>query len=528
MHKYGSQQYVRKSLRPWLWLGPLLYLLLIGAYFSVRFAGRWAEADSAIFAEIIRTFANSGQLVPLSGELYANGYAYQAISTFIIGVTGLDVAVLQQLVYPLLAALVALPAWVLFRELTGSARAAVLSTMLLLLQPEFLFVILRSSHEKFTRTLLLLCLFIMVRSFRVGDRPVVFATYIALFYLAVHGLIVSNNLHAHSFLLAIGIALILGRVLQWRNPHLRTNGGPILSRMPYVIVICIALVYLVIFYIYSPAKHDLFVMRDVWNRLASLFLDVQNRTNAYAQVSSGWLNLYVYFLVSLANWIILATSLVIWSYQGWRWIWRRELPPSRMAWLLWLLYAAFAFQGALSVLVDASGALSSNLQHRIFPSFSIAAVAIVGAQLAQLIQATRLPVVRPAFALVVFVIAILSVAKATNEPLLSNKWTFYRQEELSAMRRSDAHLHDATIWTGFDERLRMAYLTVESTSNNNNRFAGAGEPRSPARSFLLSSVTRLRAVRLMQPLPVPYDALRVYDNGTAELYRLRPLTPFQK
>ena len=64
----------------WLWLGPLLYMTVISLYFIGRFGGRWAEADSAVFTNLIRVVIQEGHLIPASGEVYPNGYAYQAIT----------------------------------------------------------------------------------------------------------------------------------------------------------------------------------------------------------------------------------------------------------------------------------------------------------------------------------------------------------------------------------------------------------------------------------------------------------------
>jgi hypothetical protein len=238
-------------------------------------------------------------------------------------------------------------------------------------------------------------------------------------------------------------------------------------------------------------------------------------------------SLPIYFLVSIANWIVLGTSFVIWARQSVRWVWKRESPPSQAAWLLWLLYTAFAFQGALSVVVDASGTLGANLQHRLFPSFSIIAVALVGTWLSQW-QPRRFRRIFPlALTAAAFCIAILSMAKATNEPLLSNKWTFYRASELAALRWTDAHLSNDVIGTEFDERLSAAFGTVQGQSANGNYFRSYAAD-APIRSFLLSELTVLRSSRLGEPLPMPYDALLVYDNGDAALYHRRPLTPYQR
>lgn len=515
-----------------LWLSPLLYMVVVGLYFLARYSGYWAEADSATFTKIIRAFSAQEKLIPAWGPTYPNGYSFQAISSFIIAVTGLDVVTLQQLVYPLVAALVVLPAWILFRELTGTSSGAAITTILLFTQPEFLFVVLRSSHEKFTRSLLLLSLFFLTRSLKLHDQPRLAAPYVVLFYLCVLTFITSNNLLAHSFVFAVVIALVLGRLLGRRLGFHKQETGRMLERLQSVTLLSLGLVYLVTFYVYPPAQHDLLVLEGIWERIAALFLDVQRTggegsTNAYAAVQVGWLNLYVYFLVSIANWIVLAASFAIWAYQGLLWLLQRTAPETESDQLLWLLYAAFAAQGALSAVSDASGALGSNLQHRLFPSFSIVAVAVVGKALARWRPRRFMPAIRMGLAVGLFWIAILSVFKATNEPMLSNKWTFYRPAELTAIEWTDSHLKGAEIWTEYDERLTVANDNARGESANQNQFQGYGV-QPTTRNMLLTTITRLRSSRLSRPLPVPPDALRVYDNGEAELYHLRPETPYQK
>jgi len=81
----------------WPWLGPVSVVALIGVYFVVRYEGRWSDHDSAALTEAIRVFVHEGRLVPDNGELYASGFTYQAVSTYILLLTGLDVVMLQQL-----------------------------------------------------------------------------------------------------------------------------------------------------------------------------------------------------------------------------------------------------------------------------------------------------------------------------------------------------------------------------------------------------------------------------------------------
>lgn len=525
----------------WMWLSPLLFMAIVGSYLVARYNGQWAEADSATFTKIIRAFTEGGRLAPEFGPVYPNGYLFQAISSFILALTGIDVVNLQQVLFPLLSLLVVLPAWVLYRELTESALGATLATVLLCSQPELLFMILRSSHEKFTRILMLLCLFILVRSFRHRGQPWLLAAHVGLFYLLFFALAGSNNLIAHSFIFAIVVAILLGRLLERRTTNeldqepatqeSATQESGVFRRFFYIVLIALALVYLFIFYVYPPAQHDLLVLESITDRIIALLVDMRitggsGATNAYLQVQNGWVSLPVYLLVSIANWIILGVSFAIACYQGVRWLGWGDAPKTLQARLLWLFYVAFSLQGALSILSDASGALGSNLQHRLFPSFSIMAVAVVGGALSRWRPRRHAGPVRFALAASISGIAILSILKATNEPLVSNKWTFYRPAEMAALVWTDAHLAGSPVWTEFDERLVVAYDMAKGDSDNGNLFEGYGA-RTTARTRVVTEVTRLRADRLDLTLPLPPDAFRVYDNGSAEVYHLRPETPYQ-
>jgi len=198
----------------WAWLGPLIYTMLIGFYFSGRVEGMWGENDTSLLTDAIRAFANSGNLMPTSGEVYNNGYSCQAITAFVIGMTGLssesDISQLQRLIYPPVAILFILPAWVTYRELTGSTRGATIAMLLLLTQPDFVFMILRGSHEKFTRTFMLLCIFFLARSFRLRHKPRLFAVHVALFYLPAFALASSNALLANSYFITLFAAMAIG------------------------------------------------------------------------------------------------------------------------------------------------------------------------------------------------------------------------------------------------------------------------------------------------------------------------------
>jgi hypothetical protein len=114
----------------------------------------------------------------------------------------------------------------------------------------------------------------------------------------------------------------------------------------------------------------------------------------------------------------------------------------------------------------------------------------------------------------------------TNEPSLSNKWTFHTPAELHALRWVDGHQRNAGVWVGLDERLRVAFGIAAGASTRGNQW-DIWVPDGSTRLFLYTDLIRLQNARWEKPLPPVARENRVYDSGTAQLYRLRPRTPFQ-
>jgi len=222
----------------------------------------------------------------------------------------------------------------------------------------------------------------------------------------------------------------------------------------------------------------------------------------------------------MGTYLLLGLSIPIWLWQGWRWLFGGERPASTGIWLLWLLYGAFALQGVFAVLSDRSGQLGGNLQLRSFPSFAMLAAPLVAVAFSR----WRLPGAgRAAAGAVLALMAVAAFFKATNEPGLSNKWTFYTSAELRALEWADHHHRGSSV----DERLSSAYLMAVGNSLHGNTWELV-QPRPATRSLLISDVTYLQSVRLERPLPSVAGANRTYDNGAAQLYRLRPRTPYQR
>ncbi len=504
----------------------LLITLLIGLYFLLRYNGHWAENDTAALTGAIRAVVNSGRLVPEKRYIYNNGYAYQAIATFVMGATGLDPATLQQLVFPFAILLLAVPACALLYEVTGSRRSALVGSVLLFTQPEFLFVVLRGSHEKFGRLFFILAIYLLFRSFRSREKLGVFAAYIGLFYLAVYGLLASNFLIGFSFITALAFGLAAGALLETFRIKSVEMIGTTSRRLFLVVSACFILGFIFVFYLYPPAQQALLSINGMLGKAQALLLGTETATNVYEGVLNSWVSPAVYVLINVSNWVILGLSFPVWTWLGYDWVIRKHSPPSRAAWLVWLLYGAFGFQALFSILIDASGYFS-NLEHRVFPTFALLGVMIVADTLVKWIfNQPRTRLIKIALGFTIFLLAVSSLIKATNEASLVSYWTFYTPAELNAMQWIDHKAQDSYITIGPTNRLSLVLLLIQNGTASKNYFLSQDYFIVPY--FLQSDWTRQMSARLRTPLPATSGSPIIYDNGTSQVYYRRALTPYMR
>jgi len=395
--------------------------------------------------------------------------------------------------------------------------------MLLIFDPFVLFVILRGSHEKMTWPLMMLALIMLYRSFGQPLRKM--AIYVCLFYVIVFAIDTTNVFFGSVFLVAVVLSLTLGFLLFrfWRNdrPPLPRRD---VQRLMYISFSGVILIFTFIAYIYPPALANLRMLQGIINQLSALLLSFEIKAQPYGYISTGWVNSQVYFILSAFTWLVIGVSFLEWIRHGWKMI-KGQTAQGLTENLDWLLYTGFAIQIAVSIIVDYSGALAANVQLRLFPGFTVVAIVLIVRSLQRILTSSRVrsaprwiaPAVGAGLA-VWFILA--SLLKATNEPVLSNKWTFYLQPEQVAIGWIDTHLHDAELWIGVDERLATvnnSFYLMESGSENHFRFA---KVRADMRYVFATDLDRLRAERLgVQWLPTEYWD-QIYDNGRAQVNRI--------
>ncbi|MBN1886772.1 MAG: hypothetical protein JW850_02235 [Thermoflexales bacterium] len=528
----------RKSTHSWLAGVVVLYALLAAAYFVLRYEGRWSDYDTANLTKTIVVTDQRGQLSHWAS--YSWGFSYAALSTFIMMATGLDVIRLQFLVYPIAAAGLSLVAFVMYRQLTGDAYAGILATLFLFMQPDFLFVIFRGSHEKITWLMVVLAVFLLARSFGAMHRLSRFSAYVGLFYLALYALIADSAFFGSSFIAAVGVSLAAGLVMLGL---VRRKGGERarsreLLRLVYVIIAAAVLWFWHTFYLYPPAMRFIAEANTTTEQVATMALNMSRRQwepkfNPYATVSWGWVSMPAYWALVLPSFMVGGGAFLVWIMAGIRHVRRKENlfdEPPRL--LLWLLYGGFGLQFAASLLVANVGGAAGNLQVRMFPALMLFSMAMVARPLVPWWHAQAR---RPARVGLAIVLALLlawasgaSLLKATNDPALSNYWMFLTASEVKGVAWVEDHVRYGYVWLGLDAiriSSRVAAESFGALSGNRYDFWRADQG---VRDVLIPDTEEQLSVRRSAPLPDVQGENRVYHNGSVAHYHYLPRTPYQR
>ncbi len=500
------------------------YVLLAAGYIGARFLWNWTSTDDARLTVAAEAIYAEGTIVP--SETYPFGYGYPALNVFLSYLTGLSIRTLQVYVQPFLIVLLVPLAFAAYRNLTGRPATAMLASLMLFLQPEFLFESARSSHAKLTWAMALGLLYALAASFREAESGRPIGKWVVLSYLFAFGLTTSSAFFASSYLFAIACSF-LGWQLWRRWSRRQTRGWTPLTRLLYVTLSCSVLLYVVIYHIYPPAGGQLSILRSIVDQVAMLLLGIETATNPYRYVQSAWVSEGVYIALTLFNWLVLLLSFSFWLLRGKRMLeGREELSPNQL--FLWLLYGGFGLFLAVSVILDLSGALSANMQVRVFPHLMIVAIPLAGEALAGLARrASWRMALSGGLVVLIMVFSLSSLLKVTNEPLLSHNWVFHTDLERRAVEWLGKHGEDAWVWMGVDERL-VALAEADSLWKARRLRPKWGRPDDRPVYFILSETMTLRAWRAGAELPDVFSYNRIYDNRFAAIYRTRSGSPYRR
>jgi hypothetical protein len=525
----------RRSSR-WLPIALVIaYVVLAGGYFVLRYAGRWSDSDTAALSAAATGVLREGRLV--TSEAYMLGFGYPALTTVLVSVTGITVPQLQLLVYPLAAAGLGLLAFAVYREFTGDLTAAALGVLLLFVQPDFLFVIFRGSHEKLTWSTALLALFLLSRSLAAAQahRPLSFAACVTLFYLAIYALIASNAFFGSAFILAVAVSLLAGFfIMLWTmgRSDAGRNSRKAVARLGYAAGVAFVIWLLHFFWIYPEAIGFLNALNDRLGTARAVALGYAGAADTFATIRWGWVSSAAYLALAIPTFATAGLSLIAWAARGITYLSERgKLAEEPQQFLGWLLYGGFGLEIAASlVLAPTTGV--GNLQLRMLPVLLLLGVPLVTRALVELWRARSLRWLdRPlvvGMSLLLLWMACASLLKATNDPVLSNYWIVWSAPEGQAVSWASQHLRYRSIWLGLDSIRLSSYAVATDAGKDSGDTFSSGHPEVMTRDFLISDIDRSLSPRKLEAIPDVRDTNRVYDNGAAAQYHQRPRTPLQQ
>ncbi len=505
-----------------------VFALLFGAYFSLRFGGLSMEVDASRQANSAQGIMQSGRLI--NPGLYNHGFGYGVQLAFMSLTSGLPVQTLQ-ISSSLWVFILALVAFITYRELLTSNATAGLAVVLLFIQPDFLFYILRGSHERNTWAFALLLVFLLARSYRYLQFPGKLAVYIGLFYLVFWAFLSSNVYFAATFMSAMMFSFIGGWVLNkvsGRKRDYQESRSAALQRIIIISLICFVLLYVFINYSYKPALQIYELLTTMTDRVSLMVLGTQQAETpvSYQYFSQTWRSQQAYLALTGVQWMISVVSLIAWGMGL-----KKLAEMDQNSWLLWLMYSSFGVLMVIGVIADYAGFLSSNLQLRMFTPFTIFSSAMAAGLFLQAIRSLRnqwKTVVVGALAVMIIYGAVAAVLKVTNDPLFGNQWLFYSPSELAPRTwMEQAKIPQDQVWLEISDRLVWDYYFWQGSHPVVQEQYSWGWTSSPLPYTVISELTRLRANRSGISLPETSDQNRIYDNGRVQVYHRRSLTPYE-
>ena len=507
----------------------LAFASLLALYWLIRYGGPIVDGDGTRLTLPAEGIIVEGNLIPKLHS-YNSGYEYPALLALLSQLSGSSVRLIQlnSAVWILVLSLVA---FVVYRELLENDRIALLAVVILLLLPDFLFYILRGSHEKITWFFALLLLYLLSRSYRsIHDLPRLII-YTCLFYLVLGAMVANNTFFASTFIAALGLSFA-GGILLRRWSHFRDRRPDLnkkyLQRMFLISLAGLVAVFAFIAFIYPPAENYLRELSNAADRISSLFFGAEPARvqSGYRYLQTAWRSPWIYSVLSGAQWIFVLISLVAWLLQGLR------LPKlNYKRWLVWLMYGGFLFILGLAYILDLAGFMNENLRMRVFTPFTLFVSPLAAVFIYHIFQDLGLGWRKIAILLLLILFSWAAVAtslKATIDPIVGNIWIFYSPPELNSMEWVDEHVTNQRIWVDIYPH-QVDVLTFWKGYNwtSTNTYEDR-RPSLTAPYILISRLTRLQANRSTLSTPSTAQHNQVYHNGDVRLFQRRPQTPYQR
>ena len=548
----------------------LLAASAYAAYFVLRFGGLWAENDSAVFSAVSTSTVSSGSV--LFAHQYPHGFGYSAWLSTVSLLTGLSPPFVNGIVAPFCGAwFLVLGAFVAYRSLLHSMKAAVTAILFLLATPDLMFSVLRGNHEKLNIVLLLASLFCLAKGFqalRGANRSGFYRWMVVLLLLCFANSTIHDYATA-SFLFALTIAIPLVQLHSFLSPKAQgiMQSGRAMVRRPserrwvtrrrrrqqpprsnasiawhlsLVTALSWAVLVMVMLVIFRPESNDLLLTGTVMSHLLSMFTAHHATSNPYSAPAAQWIDPVVLIGLALFRWILILGSFLAWGWKSWTFFVHRQ-ERSFEGLLLGSLYGAFGVLVVASIPIDFSGvSFGSNFELRNFTALALVAAPLLSSAVTRFVWPARLRSSRHSLpgqsharfrgltivhtvssrrvaGVAMATLLAVGLLKATLEPLVSNHWMFYSMAERQALSGFLSHTTQQRLWSGPDNRLTSVVQNWSMADPGGSEVYGYGIQRQDT-FFLFSPAVSANLVAQKRDGPPYSEEDRVYAIGSAALY----------
>lgn len=489
-----------------------IYVLISHLYFIFRYSGRWIEWDSGFMVKAFQAVFEQGTITPTL--IYPNGFGSQIIASFFINILNITVQEYSIFLHPIITTIYVFIAYLTYLEFSKKESVALLSTLLISLQPEFFWTSSRNTHEGFTYLMIFISTYVLVKNLDTKTNFSKFISYVIIYYISILCLITQNIFFASSFSISLLFIFILGYMVS-RKISVYIN----FRRIIYSSGIFVMLIFFFMFFVYPPAGSFLTSSINFINTITKLLFIVESQsTPQYTYVFEMWKSPYVWVILTLFNWTIAALSFAMYL-KLLKPFFRTKppiYPPGQLT--LLLLYTALSVLLVIYIIADRFGGFGSNIELRIFPVLMIYAVPLASMLILKILNLPLLSQRKKIFIKFCFILILLlfignSLLKGTNDPSISNKWIHYSLQEEYGIIWVDNYLCGKSIWADFDERLLNVYnLRTELRSYGKVQFSKSDEDY-----IFVSDMINRRAQTLNYPVPKYERSELIYNNGNVAI-----------
>jgi hypothetical protein len=407
--------------------------------------------------------------------------------------------------------IVAIP---LFRLMFRDGKMWASTALLLLLQPEFILVTSRGTHEKATITLVIVILMLIVKHMLDRNRDplrIPTSTTIILATL-IPTLVFLNCFFAFMFFVAITIAfVIIGRKTRTVDAH------KLLFFPAYGF-----LIFALFLVLYNPAASLIETAATFWDRLVLIMSGEVSPESPYAPVGTAWTSGIAWAVTNLLTFFLIASSA---AYAISSFLKKLKNPVDMTIVPIYIGASTILLAGIILDLIGGSGI--ANLQLRWLPFWTIfaAPLAVTFLSRGRWHPARGIRMVNPGRLIVVSLVIVtvipVCLMRATLDPSISNNYIFYSDTEETLVDWAAENL-EGECWGGLHYRIGSIFVFKHGYPQSANlKFMTAENPYEMD-AAIDTALDRDLAGRMGLPAITLSSWNKINDGGTAAIYQSIP------